>query len=173
MAALPLLPIAIGLIGATSVLGAIGSITAGQNANAIASYNAQAERIKGQEAINQSQTQAAIDAANVRRRLGDTQAAFGAAGVNMAGTPLEVLSDQATQGELTRRLDLYRGQIGQFSANSQAAVDSAQGQAQQEAGYLNAGTTLLSGAAKAAGSYYAGSGGAGVPLATSMHETGH
>lgn len=127
-------------------LSAYGSLEAGATQKAISNYDAQVQTQKAQEASDQSQEQAAIDEANNRRALGRAAASYGAAGLDMTGTPLSVMSDLASQGELTRQLDLYKGKITAQSDLQQGALDQAQGLQAQTAGYFNAGTSLLTGA---------------------------
>lgn len=156
---------------AAAAMSAMGSIQAGQQASAIGSYNNAVEDQRAQIAKEQAGAQAAMDESNNRRKLGEAAAAYGAAGVDMTGTPLAVMSDQATQGELTRRLDLYRGNLTATSDIQQGQLDEAQGNAQKTASYFTAGSTLLSAAGKAASSFYGG--GAGTALDLSSHESGH
>lgn len=151
---------------AGTAVSAIGSIQAGNQAKATADYNAQVESQRAQIAAQQSQNQAAIDETNSRRKMGEAASAYGAAGVDMSGTPLSVMSDLATQGELTRRLDIYKGQLNTTADQQQGALDTAGGAAQQSASYLQAGSTLLTGTAKAfsPANYYQSGSTAGAPL---------
>ena len=97
MAFLPILAV-VASVAATAV-SAMGSMQAGAQAKATANYNAQVDQVKATTAEMQSQSQATQDAANTQRQLGQAEAAYGAGGVDMTGTPLAVMSDLATQGE--------------------------------------------------------------------------
>jgi hypothetical protein len=153
--------IAAGVSTAAAVAGtavsAIGAIKAGNQTAAVDNYNAQVEQQKAGIASDQSQDQAAIDAANTKRQMGQAAADFGAAGVDMTGTPLSVMSDLATQGELTRRLDIYKGQLTSASDTQQGVLDMAQGSAAKTASIYQAGSTLLTGAFNTGRNYVPGS----------------
>jgi hypothetical protein len=68
-----------------------------------------------------------------------------------------VMMDQATQGEMQRRLDIYRGQTGALAATQQATLDTANASAASSAGDIKAGSTLLTGVANLMNSYAGGS----------------
>lgn len=197
----------------SALVGAVGAIQAGQSQKAWSDYNAQVAQVRAQEAQmqaealaqqtqaqaqrqaqqsqDQARAQAAIQDQATRRQLGEAAAAYAAAGVDGGGTPLAVMSDLATQGELSRRLLLYKGDVdaqnatyaGQVNAqnllyngavtssglNEQATIDRAQGAAAAAAGYTKAGTTLLTGASSFFGNptvqgWFGSSSSAGQPL---------
>ena len=142
------------IMAAAAVVSAVGAIKSGQDQSAAMEYNARLEQEKAQAAQQQASAQAAIvDQAN-RRKLGQTAAAYGAAGVEMQGTPLEVMSDQATTGEMNRQLTLYAGTINSNMAMGQSALDSAQASMVQSSSYLSGASSLLGGAGKAMGGLY-------------------
>lgn len=153
-----LAPFAAPLAVAGSLAGAAGTLMAGQQAASVGKYNAAVDQQRAQIATDQSQAQAAIDEANNTRRQGAATAAYGASGVALTGTPLEVMTDLATQGELTKRLDIYKGNLTATADQQQAALDSAQGASAQIGSYFGAGSTLLTGALNAARNAYTPSG---------------
>jgi hypothetical protein len=134
----------LGIAGAA--LGGFGSIFSGIQQAQANTFNAKVAR----QQADQAEAEAAADAEQTRqdnqRKLGAAEAAFGASGVDLQGSPLDVLSDLATQGELSRRLILYKGknQANQFL--TQAAIDRSQAGAALAGGILGAGTTVLTSA---------------------------
>ena len=140
-----------------TMLGAAGALSSGNAMASTANYNAQVEQVRAQDAQAQAQAQAAQLAVDNKRKMGETAAAYGASGVEMTGTPLEVMSDQAATGELARQLALYRGTVSANSANQQALLDQAQAQMYESRGVVQAGTTLLTGLGGTFGKTYAGS----------------
>src|SRR5579883_2162187 len=135
----------IGEIAAIAAAGvaAVGSIAA--------KYNAEVEQQRAQEAEQQAEAQAAIDKQNTARKMGQAEAAYGASGVDPnSGSPLNVMSDLATQGELTRQLTLYQGKIGAIADLQQGALDKLQGQNALTSGIVGAGSTLLTAGARLA-----------------------
>lgn len=55
-----------------------------------------------------------------RIRLGEMRAAFGANGIDIAGSPLDVLQDTAAEGELTAQRKEYAGKVQAVAYDSQA-----------------------------------------------------
>lgn len=93
---------------------------------------------------------AAVDAYQIAqdntRKQGQIVSAYAAGGVDVgSGSPLQVMADAALQGELTRQLRLYQGELNARTATAQAKIETAQGSAAMTAGYLGAGSTVLTG----------------------------
>jgi len=146
---------------AAAGISAVGMIQQGNQSKALGEYNA-----KVAENTAQQQQWAAEDAAargqiaedqqrtRTRQILGAQRAAFGAAGSDLTDqSTVNVLSDTARAGELdalTIRSNAAREAWGFQNAAtdslSQAAASRFQGRAAQQAGWLSAGGTLLSGA---------------------------
>ena len=139
------------LQGGASVLSAFGSFKAGQAQEAAYKANAQLERQQGEIAREQSFSSAEQLWQKVQQTLGAQRAAYGGAGIDPnTATPLEVMAASARQGELARRATLFQGLAQQQTAESQAAIERFQGSQARKAGVLQAGSTLLTGAAKIA-----------------------
>lgn len=96
------------LLGASVGLSAAGAVSAQRTAST---------------AAKQSKIDAAASAEQLRRKqaraLGETRAAFGASGVQLSGTPLLVLQDQAAEAEQNKRLTLHAGDIQARRAKAQ------------------------------------------------------
>lgn len=104
-------------IGGT-VLGAVGTYQSMQASAASAEYNARiAERDIVVTDQNRKATleQARLDAEDKRREnkrvMASIRASYGASGVELAGSPLDVLTDTATEQETDARRIEYEGQI--------------------------------------------------------------
>ena len=150
----PAVAIPIIMAAAAATASAIGSIQSGNAQAAVASYNAKDEEQRAAQAQNQAAVQATLDDQKTRRVVGEQAAAYGAASVDSTGTPLMVMMDQTTQGEMQRQLDLYRGATNAQSDLQQAQADEAAAAQDRSAGNMNAGLTLLTGAATGAKNYY-------------------
>ncbi len=122
-----------------------GQMQAGAAQKAAADYNAQVDRIKAQAQLNAAQADALQVQQQTRKKMGEAAAAFAAGGVDITGTPLMVLNDQAVQGELTRQLTLYKGQVAADALDQQAGADTYAGNVAAAAGDVKAGSTLLTG----------------------------
>lgn len=153
MAFVPVAYIAYAALAAT-VVSAYGQVQAGNAQKKAGEFNVAVEEQNAAQARSAASAQAnQVDRDN-RRKIAEAMAAYGASGVNPnQGSPLDVLSDLATEGELSKRIVIYQGEITARGNEQQGALDLMQGKAAQTAGYINAGATILGGAAKIAGAY--------------------
>lgn len=123
------------LLVATTAVSAVGTLSA-------ANAQANADQFNAQVSEDNAKVKAQQDAVATEQRLGQAQAAYGAAGVDpTTGSPLLVKSDIARQGELQRQLDIWSGKVG-ADASQQAAG------AATTAGLFGAGSSILGGAMK-------------------------
>lgn len=136
------------LAGVGTAVSAIGAVRQGQAASAAADYNAQVARQNAVVASQQAAQQAALQQRQARQRIGAARAAYGAAGVRVEGSPLDVLESSAANAELDRQTILYRGQLRALGYNDTAALNEAQGANAEQQGYLRAGSALLLGGAQ-------------------------
>lgn len=146
-AALPFLQIA------GTVMSVVGALKQGQAQSDAMNFNAQ---MAGQNAVVARQ-QAAADEARQRRenllRAGNLRAGYGASGVTLDGSPLDVLEMAATTGELDAQNVRYKGSLRAIGYENSAALDTAGASNALTSSYYRAGSELLSGGAKAYGSY--------------------
>lgn len=176
-AALPYIALASTLVG--TGMSVVGGIAQGQQQSAAYKAQAQAARYN-QDVALQSARAAELNAQGVERSreywteqqrrkqlqlLGKQAAGYGAAGVMMEGSPLEIMADTAAQQEkeiLVGRYNYdveaanYRNQGARYT--SQAGFYDYESERQsglagyaQTAGYLKAGTALLTGVGNMAG----------------------
>lgn len=140
---------AIGL-GLSAGVSAIGAIQQGQQQKQISEYNA---RVAEQNAAA-AKAQAALDEENIRVRTraiqGTVRARAGAAGVDLGGSPLDLLASNASEAELEALAARYAGETAASRYTSQAALERAMGKTAETRGYFGAAANLLS----AAGSAY-------------------
>lgn len=112
----------------------IGAIQGGKAESQAAQYNADSARAEAQARENAQRAQA-------QRQLGMIRANVSKSGATMEGTPLAVLSESAANAEIDALNTRYSGQ-------RESALYSARGQNARTAGYMRAGTSLLSSAGK-------------------------
>lgn len=136
------------LLAVGTAFSAIGAIQQGQAANSAAKYNA---AVAGQRATAAKQ-QAAADMDKKRRdtvrRLGSIRAAYGASGVTLEGSPLDVLAESAANAELDVLTIKYKGDLEATGYGNEATLETARGQQARTAGYMGAGAALLTGVDK-------------------------
>ena len=164
-------PLAIPLMIGGTALGAYGQIQGGLAAEAegqsqqnMANYNAalqerEAKSIEARTALQQKQQAEAADRAQSTLRAG-----LGASGaVSTAGSPLMIMAKQASESEMENLMIGYQGSEEALAARSQGKLDimggkiaRQRGSAGKTAGFMGAGSTLLTGFGTA--SYYGGLG---------------
>ncbi len=140
--------------GVSSLVSASGAIQEGEAAQEAAEYNAEVMRQSAQASREKAEYDETIHRDKVRRLLSSQRASYGAAGVDMAGSPLLVLEDTAAQGELDAKAIRYGGEVEARQKLSQAEIYEQQGKNARREGYAKAGSSLLSGGASVAGMYY-------------------
>jgi hypothetical protein len=145
MAAAPLIIMAVG-----TAISAASAIQQGQAAKNAANYNAQMEERNAQI----SRQNAAIEEEKQRRqgdlRLGSMRAGYGASGVAIEGSPLDILEQSAAQEELDALTIRYRGELGAYSSEQEATLSRYRGATAERSGYMQAGSSILMGAARGA-----------------------
>lgn len=134
------------LQGVGILASAAGSVAAGNQANKVAEYNAKVAENNAQAARQEAGFEANIQRENLRRVIGAQRAAAASSGLDTtSGTPIAVLGDTAQQGEMDVLARLYSGQAAATASMNDARRMRAEGKAQKRAGFINAGTSLLSG----------------------------
>lgn len=132
---------------AGTAVGAVGSITAGQAQANTASFNAQ---IAQQQAEREKQI-AEREAEDFRRResrvLAAARARRGRSGTTIEGSPLLVDEATAAEIELGAQNTLVWGGTRALRLQQQATLDRSRGRSAMRSGFLNAGSTLLTGVA--------------------------
>lgn len=134
-----------------TVVGAVGSISAGNQSAKVAEYNAKVAENNAQAAQQTAAYEANLTRENLRRTIGAQRAAGASSGLDTtSGTPVAVLGDTAKQGEMDVLAQLYSGRAAAVGYHNDARRMRAEGKAQKQAGFINAGTSLLSGFSKMA-----------------------
>lgn len=143
-------------LAATAVAGlasAVGSIVQGSQQASLAKYN---QKLAQQNAVIAGQ-QAAEDAArsrtDTRRRIAAIEAAYGANGIDLSGTALDVIDDATVQGELDAKTIEYKGLLEQRRYLSGANEQGFRASSAELAGYAGAAGALLSTAGRIGGSF--------------------
>lgn len=131
-----------------------GAATSAAGAMAQASAQKQASDFNAKVAQNnaQAQSQQAMADANRIKQQGDRLrgkqvATLAAAGVDPnSGSGSAITYDSKVQNELDQLTTIYKGQVAAGGDDSQATLDRMQGRGAVNAGYLQAGGTLIQGA---------------------------
>lgn len=136
---------------AGTLAGAGASIIGGVQSNNVAQHNAKVATNNTQAERQRAAYEADLTRENVRRVVGAQRAAGAASGLDItSGTPVAVLGDTAKQGEMDVLARLYAGESAGVAYENDARRMRAEGKAARGAGFINAGTSLLSGFGKMA-----------------------
>lgn len=122
---------------------AIGAIKQGEVQNKIASYNAAVTEQEGVAATKKAEFDEAAHRERVRRALSTQRGAVGASGIETSGSALLGLEESAKQGEMDALAIRFGGTVAKGRAGSAAAIERARGKSAKQAGFLRAGTSLL------------------------------
>lgn len=178
MAVAPALMVAAAVVSAAGAMASANAAKGQAEAQAKAAEYQQQVQMRNQQIADQNRIvalqQGEIDAEDQRREnrrmLSSIRTAYGASGLQMAGSPLDVLEDSAAEGELDAQRKQFEGRVrGRESAlqmleagdqavlsGLEASAARARAKSAMTIGYLNAGASLLGGASQA--SYMAGKG---------------
>lgn len=139
------------IIAAGAITQGVGAIRESRGEAQAAEFNAD---VAGQNAILARQ-QAAEEERRVRiqsrKSLGEARAGYGASGVTLEGSPLDVLEESAANAELDALTVRHQGRVKEASFRSQESLYRAQAKSARVGGYLSAASALLSGGGKIAG----------------------
>jgi hypothetical protein len=113
-------------------------------------YNAMVARNAATAAQQQAQQNAEIQQRQAKQQLGAISAGFGASGVDLDGSALDVLASSASNAELDRQNILYRGSLEAAGYGDESSLDAARAGNAQTAGLTGAAGLLLSGGSKVA-----------------------
>lgn len=131
---------------AAAVVSAVGALSQAASARSAAKYNASVAERNGVVARQQAAANEDAQRRHAYRALGRIRAGYGAAGVTVEGSPLEVLEDSAAEAELDALNIRYKGELTAMGYQSEAELQRARGKAAMTAGIFKAGTALLGGA---------------------------
>lgn len=143
--------IATALQAVGTLAGAGASIIGGVQSNNVAQYNSKVAENNAQAERQRASYEANLQRENVRRVIGAQRAAGASSGLDItSGTPVAVLGDTAKAGEMDVLARLYAGESAGVAYENDARRMRAEGKAAKTAGFINAGTNLLSGFGKMA-----------------------
>lgn len=133
------------LMGIGAVLGAVGSIQQASAQASAAKHNARVGEQNARMAADQAKEDERMQRIRGMKALGTTRAGFGAAGVTLEGTPLDVLEESAAAIELDALKIRHGGEVQAAAYRNGASLDRAQASAAKTSGYLSATSALLGG----------------------------
>jgi hypothetical protein len=145
------LPLAVGLMGAGTLLQAQGIRQQGKAAQQAAAFNATVARQRAEATRSQGRADLVTLDRDARRKIGSARAAYGASGVTMEGSALDVLAQSAWSAELDKQNLLYKTELRALGYEQTGDLEDARGANALSSSRLGAASTLLMGAGKIAG----------------------
>jgi len=138
------------LLAAGGLLGAVGSIQKGNAANQSSQFNAGVMENNANFASQQgAENQRRIRRSNAQFQ-GTQTASIGASGLQLSGSALNVLSDSAIEGELMALDAKVSSENKAKGLKAQASLERQRGKSARRAGFITAGSQILSAGAKLA-----------------------
>ena len=129
------------------VIAAAGAAVSGIQQSNMSKYNAKVSKNNAISAQRIGKAEEMKQRREAYRRMGNMRAQYGAAGVNLSGTPLDILADSAMEEELDALTIRYNYASQGQGFTSQSMLDKRRAQGSLYAGGFEAGTTLLTGGA--------------------------
>jgi hypothetical protein len=146
---------ALTLVGA--VVSAAGAISQGNAQAAAANYNAKVAERNKVATLEQTYTEVENQRSKNRKMIGEMRSAYGANGLEMAGTPLDVISDTVAEQEYDVQKQKYVGRMKAMGFSEQAALSRMEAKSAKKAGYIGAASSLIGGLSDAVQGSPAGS----------------
>lgn len=134
---------------ASSAASAMGSMQQAQQQAALSRYNAQSMRNAAESARLRAKASSDRRERELKKAAARNIANFGASGIDMAGSPVEFLADQAAEAELDTLLIEYGGELEAQGYETKATQFGFQADATEAGAPLTAAGILIGGAAKA------------------------
>lgn len=134
-------------VGST-LLGTFGALQQGQAASNAAKYNAEIQRQQAAQEEANAAARATEQGTRTRQKVAATRAAAVQSGLELDGSVADILDVVETQGALEGLTSLYDGTLKARGLRASAALNDSNARASRTAGFLSAGTSLLSGASK-------------------------
>ncbi len=120
-------PLMLALAVGGQIASAVGQFQATKAQAAGKKFEAQVAERNAKVARSQAQIDAEDARRDVRRRLATIRAAYGSKGFSLSGSPLDILEDQAAEGELSAQREAHAGEliaIGQTDKARAARVEA-------------------------------------------------
>lgn len=133
---------------ASAGISAIGAISQGNAQAKAANYNAAVKTIQANQAVDQAGAQASNDAVKTRQKMAAVRAGSIQNGFEESGSVSDILDTVQRDGALESMTAMYDGTVRAQALRQGAELDKMTASNAKTAGYIGAGTSLLSGASK-------------------------
>jgi hypothetical protein len=140
------------MTGISGVMSAMQAMTTAKNKAAISTYNQRIAQRNEQIALSQSNLDAEDKRRQNVRQLGAIRAAYGGSGLDMAGSPLDVLTDTAMEQSYDVDKVEYKGKLRAMGYADKAAQFGMESEFYEAEGTMGVVSAMFNTATKFAGS---------------------
>ncbi len=137
------------------IASAVGSINQANAATAAARFNSKIANQNADLAIARSKEEERRHRILARKRLGSIRAGFGASGVTLEGSPLDVLEESAAAAELDSLTIRNQGLVDQFGFLATSKLQDFKGAAARRTGAFRTAGILISAGGQATSDFSA------------------
>ena len=131
-----------------TAISALSAIQQGSYQRQVAQYNARVAENRKIALQQQADLDVKRHRERVKRVKASQQVAFLKSGVQLSGTPVDVITDTEARGLLDEKIIRFNAAQGIAAAETEAALSVAEGEQAFQSGLIDAGTSILSGAGK-------------------------
>ena len=132
----------------STIFQVVGAFAKGQAASNASKYNAAQATRKAGLAVEQAASDADAKRRDTVRRLGLMRANYGASGVTVEGSPLDVMAESAANAEMDALNIKYKGDLAASGYAAEAKLDKMRARQDYMGGLFGAGSALLTGISK-------------------------
>lgn len=130
---------------AGGVISAIGAMQSANAQAAAADYNKEVALANKKQVHLQTEREIDDRQAADRRQLSSMRAAYGANGLQMDGSPLDVIDDTATEMAYDIAKVKYQGAVQEEGYSREAALAKLEAKSAKKAGFIGAASALIGG----------------------------
>ena len=141
---------------AGAALSAYGAYQQGQAKKAASQYNAELRERDATIAHQQAEADVDIFRRRAAQTHGSIVAGYGASGVTLEGSPIDVLAMSQENAAMDEQIIRYKGNLKAMGYHDSAALERLSGESAERQGTLNAASQFLMGMGQAGATYAAG-----------------
>jgi purine-nucleoside phosphorylase len=138
-------------MSAAAAVSAAASVYSGYQQSQANKYNAEVAQQNAEQARLDGMAAADQQRRDNQRKFGASQAAYGASGVDMEGSPLSVMDDQFNEGTLSVLMQQHNAETKQNYYRNQSTGSQFAASQALAGGFVQGGAALIGGGAKAYG----------------------
>lgn len=136
--------VAAGTAALGGVVGMAGALHEGEAGRLAGEYNANVALQNAEITRNQTKEEVRRQRVMARRNFGDIKASYGASGVSMDGSAMDVLMDSVATAEMDSLSKAYAGEMKARAFENEAAIEKFKGRVAKKAGYIGAASAGIS-----------------------------